>query len=58
MEPKIFWVRQDGQGSRRETVLSNKTLILMGDWCRKADTEKPKETPAKVGMLLTQPSSL
>jgi len=27
----------------------------MGDWRRKAGTEKPEETPAKVEVLLTQP---
>jgi hypothetical protein len=25
-----------------KTSFRNKTQILMGDWCRKADTEKPK----------------
>jgi len=35
-----------------KTSFRNKTQILMGDWCRKADTEKPKETSAKVGMFV------
>jgi len=53
MEPKIFWSALSGKGLADKRVFCNKTLILMGDWCRKADTEKPKEIPAKVEMLVT-----
>jgi hypothetical protein len=34
MEQKIFWVRESGQGSKRDKFFS-KDFILMGDWCSK-----------------------
>ena len=39
MEPKIFWVRQDGQGSRGETVLQQDLnpdgWLVQESWHRK-----------------------
>ena len=49
MEPKIFWSATGGKGFQPgETIPGEKTLILMGDWCSKTDTSKPKETTAVV----------
>ena len=65
MEPKIFWSASSGKGRGEKRFFqqdlnpdgppARRAYTSESDWCRKADTEKPKETPAKVGMLLTEP---
>jgi hypothetical protein len=51
MEPKIFWVPPCGARAK-ESLLSLKVLILMGDWCSEDRNQETKEITAKVGMLV------